>query len=490
MVHTSCNQRGVSIIAAIFIIVILAFMGVMFISLVNTSSVTAVNNLQSTQALQVAQGGIEYILNFGTFPNFSMGGVSKNLGAGQFLTSTPAYLTAAVNLGNTTINVKSTAGFYPGSVAVPGWIIIDADTISYTGSTGNSFTGVANITAAHAIGNAVYPVASLTTALANNCTSPVTIHSSYAGNNFLMPGIITIGTEMFYCTGDTMGPPGSFNNCTRCYQGTVSATHAVATGNIYQYVVTSTGTVGNARRTIRAGLSNNANAAVRYDNRDQPAGFTDVSTFSWTQTVSTTRANTMLIVGVSLYDTTNQSVTSVTYNSVPLTLLNASNGTNVRVEQWGLVSPPGGTNLPVVVDLSGQAILAVGGSISLYNVNQANPLDVLPVDSVGESNNPSLPITTATSNDMVVDTLAATQNSTFTNAICGGQTARWNTIVNNVPITEFMRGAGSYEAAGAGAAPVNVTTCWTLSKDPYWAYSAVALRPQGLAVVDWRELIN
>jgi hypothetical protein len=492
MVHISYNQRGVSIIAAIFIIVILAFMGVMFLSLINTSSVTAVDNLQSTQALQVAQGGIEYILNFGTFPNFSMGGVSKNLGAGQFLTSTPAYLTAAVNFGNTTISVNSTAGFYPGSVAVPGWIIIDADTISYTGSTGNSFTGVTSITAAHAIGNAVYPVASLTTALANNCTSPVTIHSSYASNNFLMPGIVTIGTEMFYCTGDTIGPPGSFNNCTRCYQGTVSATHAVATGNIFQYVVTSTGTVGNARRTIQAGLSNNANAAVRYDNRSPGTGFTGQQILTWNQTVTTTRANTMLIVGVSLYDMATPTVTGVTYNGVPLSSLNARNGLNgsyVRVEQWGLVSPPGGANLPIVVNLSGPANLAVGGSISLYNVNQANPLDVSPVDGAGNSpsNSPSLTITTATSNDMVVDTLAASESGNITSTIGNGQTSRWNIIFANGPMD--LRGAGSYKAAGAGAAPVNVTMYWTLSASN-WAYSVLAVRPQGLALVYWRELIN
>ena len=145
MANISYNQRGVSIIAAIFIIVILAFMGVMFLSFVNTSSFTAVNDLQSTQALYVAQGGLEYILNYGTFPNFSMGGVSKSLSASeQFLTSTPAYLTAALNVGATTISVNSTAGFYAGSVAWPGWIVIAGDTISYTGTSGgNTFTGVA-----------------------------------------------------------------------------------------------------------------------------------------------------------------------------------------------------------------------------------------------------------------------------------------------------------------------------------------------------------
>jgi hypothetical protein len=488
MVNISFSQRGVSIIAAIFIIVILAFMGAIFVSLVNTSSLTAVNDLQSTEALYVAQGGLEYILNFATFPNFSMGGVSKNLGTGQFLTSTPAYLTTAVSTTNTTISVNSTAGFYPGSVAVPGWIVIDADTISYTGSTGNSFTGVNNITVGHVSGNAVYPVASLTNNLANNCNSPVTIQATYASNNFLMPGIVTIGTEMFYCTGATIGPPGSFNNCTRCYQGSVKATHAPAAGNIFQYVVTSTGTVGNTQRTIKAGLGNSANATIKYDNKSAPTGtnLTSNLTFTWNQTVTTTRANTILIVGLSLYSTSSVSAKSVTYNSVLLSKMSETTGSNVRVEQWGLVGPLGGTNQPVVVTLSGPAEL-VGGSISLYNVNQANPSDVFPVvSSATSSNNASLTITTATSNDMVVDTLATTAgNNPATN--CPPQTSRWNT---DLAVPTNLHGAGSDKVAGAGAPPVNVTICWTTTGATSWAYSAIALRPQGLAVIDWRELVN
>jgi MSHA biogenesis protein MshP len=54
------NQLGVSLIAAIFIIVILAFMGTMLINMVNTSIFTSVNDLQSTQALSIAEGGTEY----------------------------------------------------------------------------------------------------------------------------------------------------------------------------------------------------------------------------------------------------------------------------------------------------------------------------------------------------------------------------------------------------------------------------------------------
>ena len=51
------NQNGVSLIAAVFIIIVLGFMGVMFLSLVNTGSLTSVSDMQSAQALSVAEGG-------------------------------------------------------------------------------------------------------------------------------------------------------------------------------------------------------------------------------------------------------------------------------------------------------------------------------------------------------------------------------------------------------------------------------------------------
>jgi hypothetical protein len=147
------NDSGVTIIAAIFIIVVLGFMGVMFLTMVNTGSFTAVNDIQSAQALYVAEGGVEYILQNRVFPNYSMAGAMMSVGAGSFTVSTPTYLTAAVVIGNNTINVNSTTGF-----ASPGRIVIDSEVIAYTGTTANSFTGAGPAAFAHAIGNAVYPV--------------------------------------------------------------------------------------------------------------------------------------------------------------------------------------------------------------------------------------------------------------------------------------------------------------------------------------------
>ena len=54
------NTKGVPLIIAIFIIVVLAFMGVMLLTMVGTSTFTSVNDAQSTQALSIAEGGVEY----------------------------------------------------------------------------------------------------------------------------------------------------------------------------------------------------------------------------------------------------------------------------------------------------------------------------------------------------------------------------------------------------------------------------------------------
>ncbi len=238
------KQRGVSLIATVFIIVILAFMGVMFVSLINTGSLTSVNDMQSAQALSIAEGGVEYVLGSRIFPNYSMAGASQALGAGNFSIATPAYLTGGINIGDTTINVNSTTGFASPS----GMIVIDSEVIPYIGTGANSFTPAVPATAAHANGSAVYPVTRVANvALPNNCTA--TDIQADSTVNFLIPGVIIIGSEYVFCAGTASGPT-RFTGCTRCYKGSSSALHAVGSA-VFQYAVTSTGAVGNARRVVR-----------------------------------------------------------------------------------------------------------------------------------------------------------------------------------------------------------------------------------------------
>ncbi len=139
------NQKGVTIIAAIFIIVVLAFMGVVFLTLFTTSSTSSLNDLQSSQALYVAEGGAERaLLDFktGTACN-SISFNNISLGAGSFTASGTYFngsstLTVAITNSAATIPVASAAAFAP-----QGRIRIENEEINYTGTdiVGNRLTG-------------------------------------------------------------------------------------------------------------------------------------------------------------------------------------------------------------------------------------------------------------------------------------------------------------------------------------------------------------
>ena len=251
------QSRGVSLIAAIFVIVILAFMGVMFLSMISTSTFTSVNDMQSTQALYIAEGGIEYILENRTFPNYSMGGAALNLGAGNFTVSTPAYLTADPGAAGTTITVQSTATF-PNA----GRIIIDTELIDYTGKTATQFNagftrGVGGTTAvAHAAGNSVYPVTTVTDNPLAAGSATINVTSNVG---FRIPGTVIIDTEYVFCAG--VNGTAQFTNCTRGYEGSPATAHPNLS-NVFQYALTSTGTVGNARRTVSRSMSSTMPGAM------------------------------------------------------------------------------------------------------------------------------------------------------------------------------------------------------------------------------------
>jgi len=456
------HQNGVTIIAAIFIIVVLGFMGVMFLTMVNTGSFTAVNDIQSAQALYVAEGGVEYILQNRVFPNYSMSGAMINLGPGSFTVSTPTYLTAAVVIGNNTINVNSTTGF-----ASPGRVVIDSEVIAYTGTTANSFTGAGPAAAAHAIGNAVYPV---TTVSADPGIGGTTIAVA-STTGFVVPGTISIGSENILCTTST---PTTFSSCTRGYK-TAAAAHPAGSG-VFQYVITSTGAVGSAQRSEKVGVGFGSATGIAFDASSSKTANT--ATFSWTHPISGNQC--ILLVGISIADTTLK-VNSVTYNGAPLSLISfASNAGNARVEIWYRVAPTLGSNA-ISVTLSGATFNAVAGAFSFTGVDQTNPFDGVPGYIFDARNNPaSVSITTVTNNAWVIDTLAAN----FSATVGAGQTQQWNT--NNV-----ITGAGSIKGPITPAG--STTMSWAVGPPRRWALGAVALKPFAVGTISpisWQEVIN
>ncbi len=244
-VFTKKNQRGASLIIIIAIILIMGIIAAVFVSLINTESFTALNQSAGEEAFAIAEGGLEYILKNRTFPNYSTGGSTIPLGAGNFAVETPTYLTAAVVISNTTITVDSTSRFSSPS----GRIVIDSEVMTYSALTPTTFTLVSGATSAHANGNAVYPVTTVSIDPGVGGTT-ITVAST---TGFLTYGILKIDSEYIYCN---VATSNTFTNCTRGYRGTTPAGHAIGS-NVFQYIVTSTGTVtlpspfGNAKRVAK-----------------------------------------------------------------------------------------------------------------------------------------------------------------------------------------------------------------------------------------------
>jgi len=103
-------------------------------------------------------------------------------------------------------------------------------------------------------------------------------------------------------------------------------------------------------------------------------------TLTFNHTTSAT-ANRALLVGVSMNITNSPSaaVTGVTYNGAALTLVGAQNDSanTRRIEQWYLLAPASGTNLPIVVSVNIPATATVGvvaGATVFTDVDQTVPL--------------------------------------------------------------------------------------------------------------------
>ena len=288
------KQRGVSLIAAVFIIVILGFMGVVFVSLINTSTLSSVNDLQSAQALSLAEGGVEYS-QFALAQNLDWyrstadpmpAPVSTTLplGTGSFTVSAnlPATkLSRQLRTGDATARVYLNP--LPGRFPTAGVLQIEdkigggAEFVSYNNVVGNTFTisghnqtisGITGSLVNHPRGSAVYPVTTLSTALAalgSPCgPTPAASFDIVWNSKFLSAGIIDIeGEEISYSGSTVTAGVMTLNGVIRCTNALAATTTGHPTGRpvtpvliggdtaSYLSEITSTGSVGAAARIVR-----------------------------------------------------------------------------------------------------------------------------------------------------------------------------------------------------------------------------------------------
>jgi len=294
---------------------------------------------------------------------------------------------------------------------------------------------------------------------------PTGLTATVVGSNIRLdwtPTTDTYATGYNVLRGTISGGPYSQIGTATPYTATTYTDNTAAAGTRYYYYV--------LRTYFQSWLSVPSNqasgcAGICFDaaSTSTPAS---AASFTWSHTVGT-GANRILIVGVSIRNSSSQTVTSVTYAGAPLTNIGVqANGDVVRIEMWRLVNPPSGT-ANVVVTLSGQA-KAVCGATSWTGVHQTTPLGTF-VSATGSTNAPTVNASSAT-NEVVQDTVAA--QGTVTATVGAGQTQRWNAGTSGQAAATNVRGAGSTEPGAA-----TVTMSYSLSASASWAIGAVSLKP-------------
>ena len=276
------SERGVSLIIALFLIVIVGFFGTMIGSLTSTQSFTAMNEVRSIQAFDVAEGGAEFVarafaqnLDWYRSSTDPIVTPATALGSGTF--AVDAFLPATLLSrrlvpASASVQVFTTARFpAAGSLQLGGDIGGGAEFVQYTGVTATSFTGLTrNVTiggvsggaiGTFARGTAVYPVTTLTTPLgtlgAVCAATPSASFTIAAHSKFFSAGTITIDPEEITYTGSsTVGATTTLTGVTRCTNLTssghglgvpVTPLLADGAGTVdYEAFLVSTSSVGSA----------------------------------------------------------------------------------------------------------------------------------------------------------------------------------------------------------------------------------------------------
>ena len=279
------QQRGYLLVAAVILIVVVALLAAALSSMLAGNVGTTVNNLGSMQVFYEAESGIEYgrrnlaqDLEWYRTASDPVTLPAQTLGAGGFtvVKSVPAtMLTAASGTIAGTLRVYTTARF-----PTAGFLQIEDDVsigsgefVQYSGVTANTFNVIARSVViggvpsvippviSHGRSSRVYPVTTLATALAANCTALASINVA-AHSKFLGAGTIDIeGEELRYGSSSTSGGTLTLSGVLRCQNTTLAAAHAVGApvtpilvdnlGVDFEAEMVSTGTLGGDSRVSR-----------------------------------------------------------------------------------------------------------------------------------------------------------------------------------------------------------------------------------------------
>ena len=202
-------------------------------------------------------------------------------------------------------------------------------------------------------------------------------------------------------------------------------------------------------------------AAIVIDAITTSGGTGDFGNDTFSHTVSAD-ANFLLVCTSTTFSTTTEDITSITYNTVSLSLLVAQQqGSGNRVELWYLLAPASGTN-NVVVNATDDPFY-VYTAISLKGVSQSTPIHV--VSATGTNTTSAITVTSAVG-EFVIDCVTVANDITGT--VGSGQTERVDTT-HDSQITQLM--------STMNGSASSIEPDWTFSENVGFAHAAVSLAP-------------
>jgi fibronectin type 3 domain-containing protein len=174
-----------------------------------------------------------------------------------------------------------------------------------------------------------------------------------------------------------------------------------------------------------------------------------------------TGSNHLLVVGV---EANNNYATSITFGGVQLTK-KVQSFYNNDAEFWYLTNPSGTGN--IVVTMNGPTSVVVG-AYSFSGVNQTNPIPTSVTNHNAVSSSPTISITTAYPNSLVLDSPSIWGGVTLGSPTC---TQSWD-----VNIPGAITGASSSTIKTSAG---SVTCRWTASSGDLWDDAAIEVKASG-----------
>jgi prepilin-type N-terminal cleavage/methylation domain-containing protein len=185
---------------------------------------------------------------------------------------------------------------------------------------------------------------------------------------------------------------------------------------------------------------------------------------------ATSGTNRLMLVGVTFNNDNNETVTSVTYNGVALTLKGTeTNSDDARVEIWSLVAPDTGTHNVVITFSAALAQEGIAGVMTFNGVDQSTPLGSFYSVQGDDTATASLDISSA-EGEFVYGVIAAEYDALTSGS---GMDEQWNMSVDGTS----TNGAGGTTNCGAATVPMSWSLVAEASPSNHWAIGGVSIKP-------------